>query len=353
MRQGPAPLLLLILSTAVACGDSDSPSNEAAGSGASGAGANGSGASASNGSGASGAGGGSGGSAAFQCPPGPFGEPLPEDTNATPVQGGFHFLEGPVWFGDLGVLFFSDMDFAGAGPEGWPPATIHQLTPPSTITPFLEIGCNGLAINPQGGLVACTHDERSLSLIDVGSMARTPIVGTYLEEQFSSPNDAVVRSDGTIYFTDPTWQLGDRPQEIDFKGVYRVLPPGDAELVADDFGSPNGVALSPDETRLFVADDSNGQVREFSVAGSGATREVGLFTTVAGADGMGMDCAGNLYVTANGGVTVVAPDGGTIGSITVAEKPANVTFGGADRQTLYITAGPTLYMIGLMVPGLP
>jgi gluconolactonase len=297
----------------------------------------------------------------WTCPDPPFDAPLPaSDVAATLIQDGFHFLEGPVWIDNpraldqpLGWLFFSDMIFAAAGPDGVPPAVIYRHG--DVIEPFIDpIGSNGLAVDREGSLFAATHDERSVSRIDLATKARTTIASTYGGDAFNSPNDLVVRSDGIIYFTDPTWQLGNRPQEIPFKGVFRIAPGGtEVSLVADDFGSPNGIALSPDESTLYVADDSNGQIRAFSVASDGSTSGGEVLVTVVGADGMAVDCAGNLYVSSNQGIRVFGSDGTDLGTITVGKKPSNAAFGGADRTTLFITAQDALYSVDLAVPGLP
>lgn len=309
--------------------------------------------------GSTGAQGGSGGGAVAACPPGPFGPPVPSGAAATVVQGGFDFLEGPVWLDATSTLLFTNMRFGDAGPEGWPPATIFELSPPATIDPWLDeheggpLGVNGLAVDPEGQLLACTHDERTVSRLDPVTQARTTLAAGYEGAAFNAPNDAIARSDGTIYFTDPTWQLGNRPQEIAFKGVYRLDPQGTVHLVADDFTSPNGVALSPDETVLYVADDTADEVRRYAVAADGSTSGGEIFLDVSGPDGMAMDCAGNLYVAAEAGIVVVAPAGTTVATIPVADRPANCTFGGADHQTLYVTARDTLYEVALDVPGLP
>ena len=285
------------------------------------------------------------------CPEGEsYGSPLANGSAASEVATGIDFLEGPVWLGDR--LWFSDMSFSGGGPDNVPPSTIHQLVDGSVSTAIADSGSNGLAIDQAGMVVACTHDERSVSLFDPTSLQRTTLVDDYMGMKFNSPNDATVRSDGTVYFTDPTWQLGNRPQETPYKGVYRLPPNGSPVLIADDFSSPNGIVLSPDEQLLYVADDGKGLVERFTVAADGSTSEREQFVMASGADGMSMDCAGNLYVTAHTGVMVVAPDGSTIGTITLADKPANCVFGGDDRKTLYITAGTTLYAITLAVPGL-
>jgi gluconolactonase len=231
---------------------------------------------------------------------------------------------------------------------------VYQHTPPSAFVSFLTgLGSNGLAIAPDGTLVACTHDTRSVSRFNLDTKQRTLVVDTYEGKHFNSPNDAVVRSDGTVYFTDPDWQLGNRTAEMGFKGVFRVPPGGAALLVADNITSPNGIALSPDEATLYVTDDSSGAVRSFAVAADGSTSGGTPIATVGGADGMAVDCAGNLYVTSNQGIVVLDSAGGQLTTIAVAQKPNNCTFGGSDRRTLYMAGRDTLYSVRLDVPGLP
>jgi gluconolactonase len=246
------------------------------------------------------------------------------------------------------------MDFSTAGPEGWPLATIFRASPPAAPAPFLvNLGVNGLAVDPDGLLVACTHDTRSVSRIDPATAARTLVADAWQSKQFNSPNDAVVRGDGTIYFTDPTWQLGNRPQQIAFKGVYRIAPGGEVALVTDEMGSPNGIALSPDEGVLYVSDDAQGNVRRFAVSPDGSTDEGSVHVSANGADGIAVDCAGNLYATSHQGVLVFDPAGQPLGTIAVGEKPNNCAFGGADGRTLWIAGRQTLYAIDLDVPGPP
>jgi len=283
--------------------------------------------------------------------PGPYGDPLPAARTATLIEDGFDFLEGPVWIDSEGVLLFSDMHMGQAG-GSWPPATIVRLTPPNAFDPFEEnANTNGLALTHEGELIGCTHDVQTLSLFDLENGDRTPIELTYMGDHFNSPNDLTVRSDGTVYFTDPDWQLGGRTNETGMTGVYRVPPGGDPELIDGTLDKPNGIALSPDERTLYVG--SAGQdLMAYPVDENGLVGDGEVFASPGGSDGLTVDCAGNLYVTA-GGVQVFDPEGDQLGSITVAESPANVAFGGADRRTLYITARTGLYSIVLNVPGYP
>lgn len=263
------------------------------------------------------------------------------------VQSGFRFLEGPHWRAADGVLLFTDI----------PADIIYRLTPPSTVDEFRNPSqqANGLATLPDGRLLAAEHGGRRVSVSD-GAAAPMDFAATDdMGRAFNSPNDIAVRSDGTVYFTDPPYGLAGRPQEIPFLGVYRVSPTGDVSvewMSSSNSQRPNGIVLSPDESVLYLADTDDGVVRRFDVASDGALSGEDTFVASArGADGMAVDTAGNLFVAAGPGVLVFAPDGTMWGVINVPEQPANVGFGDADLRTLYITARTTLYRVQLMVPG--
>jgi gluconolactonase len=278
--------------------------------------------------------------------------PLPVALDASLVQGGFGFLEGPVWLESQGVLLFSDMDFASPGEQG-PSARIVSLRPPmqfDVIAP--QANSNGLALAADGSVIACSHDLQDVTRLDPGDGSRTPLELRYMGQRFNSPNDLTARSDGTIYFTDPDWQLGPRTSETGITGVYRVDPSGAVWLVDDELDRPNGIALSQDERTLYVG-SAGDDVIAYSVAADGTVGEGDVFASPGASDGMGVDCAGNLYVTSGSAVHVFAPDGNPLGQIELAGEPSNVAFGGADRRTLYITAGSSLYSIELTIPGLP
>jgi gluconolactonase len=268
----------------------------------------------------------------------------------------FGFVEGPVWVAELGVLLFSDMNFSGGNAKG-PPSRMRRLKPPTTFDVFVEsANSNGLALSLDGGLLAATHDTQSLSAFDVGTGARNDLDIRYQGKHFRSPNDLTVRDDGTVYFTDPDYQLGSRTAELGSAGAYRVAPPlaggtRAAELVDGTLQQPNGVALSPDQRTLYLGSSGN-EIWKFSVAADGSVSGRSKFAEVSGSDGMTVDCAGNLYV-ASGTIEVFAPDGSKLGDISTAENPSNAAFGGADRKTLYITAQTGLYSIALAVPGFP
>ncbi len=263
------------------------------------------------------------------------------------VQGGFGFTEGTVWVPALGVLRFSDI----------PASRIHQYDPSTDgLSVWREPSgnTNGSALAPNGDLIMCEHSGRRISRSPAaGSPAPTPVATEYQSGAFNSPNDAIVRSDGQIYFTDPTYGLGNQTPELGFRGVFRVDGQGTVHLVDDAYQQPNGIALSPDETKLYVSDSAAGDVYVYEVAPDGSTGPRALFVELGPSDGMAVDDAGNLYFTTSNGIEVHAADGSPWGTLAVPEQPANCAFGDEDRRTLYITARTGLYRVRLAIPGKP
>jgi len=287
------------------------------------------------------------------CPGGEYAALPIETPKATLVQDGFVFVEGPVWSDQLGALLFSEMDFSADGSNG-PPSKFHLLTPERQLFTFLDnSGSNGLAIDGQG-IVAATHAPQALTRIDLRSKQRSTVVDVVGGKKFNSPNDLVVSRAGHVYFTDPDWQLGTRPNETGMTGVYWVKPDHTVSLVDGKLDKPNGITLSPDDKTLYVgALEKN--VWAYSIDKDGKPGKKRLFASVDGPDGMTMDCAGNLYVTSHGAGTVEVFDhaGKKLASIMVAPKTTNAAFGGQDRKTLYITAGTGVYAVPSLVPGFP
>lgn len=263
------------------------------------------------------------------------------------VQGGFEFTEGTVWLPALGVLRFSDI----------PNSTIHEL---DLVADMITVwrtpsgNTNGNALAPNGDIVMCEHSGRRVSRSPgAGAPAPLTVADAYQGMSLNSPNDAIVRDDGQVYFTDPTYGLGGGNQEIPWQGVYRVTANGDVVLVGDEYGQPNGIALSPTQDRLYVSDSQDGGLWVYDLAGDGTSGDRTLLSDADPSDGMAVDDAGNLYLTTGAGVEVYRDDGTPWGVIDVPEQPANCTFGGTDRKTLFITARTGLYRVALNVPGLP
>ncbi|MBM0275236.1 SMP-30/gluconolactonase/LRE family protein [Micromonospora tarensis] len=304
------------------------------------------------------------GAPAGVCPAGAvYGSPLPSSSVTAPrIQGGFSFLEGPVWIADGGYLLVSDMA-AGTGPYNVQPSTIRRLTPPATFDTFLaNAGSNGLALSADAQqLIAATHDQRSVSAYWLSDRSRSTVAGNYQGRAFNSPNDVAVRSDGVVYFTDPNFQRGNRPDQMSGRtSVFRVTN-GQVSLVDDRLRQPNGIALSPDGTALYVGAYSENKIYKYAVQPDGSTGARSVFVNyIGGPDGATIDCAGNVYWASGSDslVHVYSPAGVQLGTIRPGfSGTTNVAFGGPDRQTLYVTSGPWgdsgLYSVRLNIPGYP
>jgi gluconolactonase len=320
------------------------------------------GAGGSGGGGSAGTGGGTGGTSGASatrlgsaCPAGAA-YPAP-DLTATPKllyqasgTANSGICESPLWLSTHSLLLFSDVAFAGSAN----PSQLLKLTPPSTVATYLaDAGVNGMAVDRSGVVFACSHKLQGIVKLDFASATLATVVDNVDGKKFNSPNDLIVRSDGTIYFTDPDFQLGSRTSETGMKGVYRASPSGTVSLVDGTFAEPNGITLSPDEAVLYAADYNGNVVRTFAVAADGGTSGRKDFVKVSSPDGLAMDCLGNLYVASGspGVIQVYAPSGSKLGSVTVAPSLSNMAFGGTEGKTLYITAGRALYSLDMNLPG--
>lgn len=273
-----------------------------------------------------------------------FSQETLSDLTAGSVQklsGGNQFIEGPVWHRD-GYLLFSDIPAKQI--KKWDGETLSVWDNASG-------GSNGLTIDTQGRVIACEHGGRRVSAHEADGSVIT-IADAYQGDKLNSPNDAVVRSDGTIFFTDPDWGLEGRPRELAFNGVYRVKLGEDAVLLDNDYSKPNGIALSPDETKLYVADDTRNFIRVYDLDAEGNVSNAARFASVSNPDGIKVDVDGRVWSSSAQGVTVLSPSGSRIGIIAFPEQPANLAFGGEDYKTLYVTARTGLYSIELTVAGL-
>ncbi|WP_433200534.1 SMP-30/gluconolactonase/LRE family protein [Dactylosporangium sp. CS-047395] len=288
--------------------------------------------------------------------------PLPAASMAaTLVRGGFAFTEGPVWVADPGYLLFSDLQRA-TGAQGVQPSTIWRYTPQSTFERFItDAGSNGLAVTADGTrIVAATHDQRSVSAYSLADRSRTTVAAGYNGQVFNAPNDLTVAADGTVYFTDPNYQPGNRADGMGgMTGVFRIRN-GRVELVDGGLRQPNGIALSPDGRTLYVAAMGTNQIFTYAVGTDGSLGPRTLFTSLSGPDGVTVDCAGNLYWASNpeGTVHVYAPNGTQLGRISVGRATTNAAFGGPDGRTLFITSGTPssgagIYSVRLNLPGNP
>ena len=274
-------------------------------------------------------------------------EILDPDAKVEKVVGGFEFTEGPVWHPD-GFLLFSDISAN----------TIYQWQAGETTTFRQPSGnANGNTLDRSGRLVTAEHGNRRVSLTKNDGEIIT-LASRYQGKQLNSPNDLAVRSDGSIYFTDPPYGIKSEQEELGFYGVYHLAPDGTLTLLVDDFIRPNGIVLSPDETKLYVNDSQEGHIRVFDIGSDGKLDNGKLFAKLkppskeGAADGMEVDMGGNIYSTGPGGVWIFSPDGDLLGIIETPEVPTNLAWGDRDYKTLYITANTSVYRIPLKIPGI-
>jgi gluconolactonase len=246
----------------------------------------------------------------------------------------FSFLEGTIWVATAQTLFFSD----NVSPE-----KIWKVVPPAMMaTKFLSnSGSNGMAVDNDDNLVVA---DQAMKRIYRLNPTTAQMIGSPISLGSAKPNDLIYRSDGNIYVSDPD------------SGFYRISPTGTVSAAMKQVGRPNGIALSPDENTLYVGDVSNKMIAKFPVAADGTVTTASMApfaTTMSGtADGMCVDCAGNVYVSTADGVEVYAPAGTYIGKVPTGMS-SNCTFGGADRRTLYVASQKLLKYVTLGIPGLP
>ncbi len=268
------------------------------------------------------------------------------------------WAEGPVWFSDLQCLIWSDIP--NQRMLRWvKDGGVSVFRTPSNFT-------NGNTRDRQGRLVSCEHGGRRVTRTEIdGSI--TVLADSYEGKRLNSPNDVVVRSDGSVWFTDPTYGIksdyeGFRAEpEQATRNVYRLDPEtGEIDAVVTDFGQPNGIAFSPDEKILYVADSSSSHdpsaprhIRAFDVVDGRQLRNSRVFCDIDNglADGFRVDVDGNVWTSAGDGVHCFGPDGKLLGKILLPQTAANLTFGGPRRNQLFITATKSLYAIFLATTG--
>ncbi len=285
-----------------------------------------------------------------------FDKLVPPGATMEVLAEGYDWSEGPAWDRKGKFLLFSDVPantvFKWSGTSDTPAPSVFLK--PSGYTGKAprggEPGSNGLVFDPQGRLVLCQHGDRRVARLEADGSFRT-LADRFDGKRFNSPNDAVFASDGSVLFTDPPYGLeggnGSPLKEIQFNGVYRVAPDGAVTLLTRELTYPNGLALSPDEKTLYVAnsDPEKAVWMAFGRKGDGtlgpgrvffdATR--GVKTLKGLPDGMKVDKDGHLFATGPGGVLVFHPDGTHLGTLNTGEATANVGWG-EDGSTLFITA---------------
>ncbi len=282
-----------------------------------------------------------------------FARCIPAGAKVEKLAGDFQFIEGPVWLKTTGVLVFSDI----------PQNELKQWSPTGGVKTYRapSFNANGNTLDLTGRLLSCEHSGRRVAVQEKDGSLRT-IVDSFEGKKLNSPNDVVVKSDGALYFTDPEYGLKTDPatkqkigKEQPGQFVYRHDPKtGRTTAVVRDFVQPNGLAFSPDEKFLYIADSGTPKhIRRFAVAADGSLSGGEVFCTLdAGLpDGIRVDTAGRVWSSAGDGVHIFAPSGKLIGKILTPEGPANLCFGGADGRTLFITARKSLYAIAVAATG--
>jgi gluconolactonase len=293
------------------------------------------------------------------------------------IAGGLKFAEGPVWVRKPGYLLFSDIP-ANVIDKWTPNGEVTSVVKPSGFTGNDEsavgapinngfevvylIGSNGVTLDKWGRIVFAAHGDRAIVRIEKDGK-RTVLADRYDGKRLNSPNDLVFKSDGTLYFTDPT--AGLRPvnheypqKEQPLNRVYFIGKDGVVKVATEEMSFPNGLAFSPDEKYLYVDDTMKRMIAHFEVAADGTLKGREVFFDMSSlkeqgvADGMKLDRKGNIYCTGPGGVLVISPERKHLGTIMAPELPANVAFGDADGKTLYMPSRTGVYRIRSKIEGI-
>lgn len=287
---------------------------------------------------------------------------VPKDARIEKLATGFTFTEGPLWR-PQGVLWFSDVPgnvVRSVTPLGEVKVIIDKAGGTVPAPPGAFIGPNGMIAGEDGTVLLCQHGNRRIVRV-AKDMTVTPYIDKYEGRRLNSPNDLVYRSDGALYFTDPPYGLpkqdADPAKELKFNAVFLYLR-GKLTPVITDLNRPNGIAFSPDEKTLYVAnsDERKRFWMKYDVAADGRLSNGRMFYDLASAkergipDGMKVDSKGDIYAAGPEGVWVLSPEGKHLGTIQPGETAANCAWGD-DGKTLYITATTSIYRIRVKIPG--
>jgi gluconolactonase len=277
-----------------------------------------------------------------------FGQsPIPPDAKLEKIATGLFQPEGPLWKDGVGLLF---SDIKRNLIDVWSPLD-------GSVRPWLQPSdsSNGITFDRQGRLVLTQMRLRRVARQESDGTI-TSLASTCNGRKFNSPNDIVVKSDGSIFFTDPDFNIPfGQTRELSFKGIFRITPKGALVLLDSTFDKPNGICFSPDEKKLYVNESARCLIYVWDVIGDSLLINKQLFYAIPAigyADGMKVDPAGNLYCAGPTGVWIISPTGQYLGKIAMTENPSNCAWGDNDRKTLYITAGSSLYRLRTVATGL-
>lgn len=294
-----------------------------------------------------------------------FHQIVPANAKLEKIAEGYVWSEGPVWSRQGKFLIFSDVpnNRIVKWKEGDNTSVFLQPSGYQGSEPFTgrEPGSNGLTFDAEGRLVFCQHGDRRISRLEKDG-TRTTLVDNYEGKRLNSPNDLIYKSNGDLYFTDPPFGLpktfGDKAKELPFQGVYRLTRDGKLTLLTKEIMAPNGIAFSPDEKQLYVADSASARWFVYEVKPDGTLSAGKVFFDggeqskgrPGAADGMKVDIHGNIFAAAPGGLFVLAPDGTLLGRFDLGTATGNCAWG-EDGSTLFITSNAIVYRIRLNTRG--
>jgi len=264
------------------------------------------------------------------------------------VAGGFVFTEGPLW-DPGGFWYFADVR----------DSKLFRMRPGHAPVLVRETrGGNGLTFDLRGLLINCEGDGRRVTHATADGAVST-LIDSFDGKRLNRPNDVICRSDGTLFFTDPSIRVPVREREVGEGAIYRIAPDGSAHHVCY-CEYPNGLALSADERTLYVANTRwSAYIHAIELDAEGVMVRRRIFADMSSdvkegvPDGMKLDAAGRIFCTGPAGVWVYEPDGSLVGIIETPEVCANIAFGGADMKTLLLTASTSVYTLRMKTPGLP
>ncbi|MBI07627.1 MAG: gluconolactonase [Rhodospirillaceae bacterium] len=281
------------------------------------------------------------------------------DVEIEKIATGFAFTEGPIWNPEDECLYFSDIP--NDMRRRWSAMEGDSVVREPSGSPAFK--CNGMTLDGDLNLYICEHSTSNL-VRETMAGERQVLASHFEGKELNSPNDVIVKSDGAVYFSDPTYGRipvfgEERKSELDFQGVYRISPDGELNCMADDYGQPNGLCFSPDESLIYINDTPRAHIRVYEVNTDGSLSNGQIFAENIGdgglkggvVDGMKCDAEGNIIVTGPEGFWVFDPEGVHLGIIQMPEHSANLNWGGANWDELYCTCSTSVYRLKMKVSG--